>query len=86
MSLSNSGWFEPLRTVGFASITDTFTELGSRFASPIIYMDITNLTDKVIEIGISNPTGEPFRIKTLAFNAVWVFDVGTNKTDGKEIG
>lgn len=84
MSLSNSGWFEPLRSVDYTVITDTFKVLGSKFSYPINYMDITNLTDKVIEIGIANPASTAIQIKTLAYNATWVFDISSNKTNGKE--
>lgn len=69
-------WAEPLRSLGFAALTNTLAPLGTPYANPVRIYTFTNGTDATVYVSF-NGVNNMFAI--LAGNSL-VLDLTTNKS------
>lgn len=69
--------YEPLRSIGFASISGTYTAVGLPMANPIRILKVSNFTDANIKVSIDGITDHD----VVSADGFYLYDFGTNKSD-----
>lgn len=76
MSQAIRAEFEPLRSLGFASISGTYAAIGTAFLHPMRNIWIFNGTDRFLHFSKDGFTDHV----VLPANAYWFYDVTSNKS------
>src|SRR5574337_251097 len=69
--------YEPLRSLGFASISGSYAGVGTPFANPIRLLKVTNLTDAALLVSFDGVVDNDI----VAANGFYLYDYSTNKAD-----
>ena len=69
--------FENLRSLGFGSITGSYTGVGGPFVNPVRMIKISNSTDVNLLISFNGIDDQDF----IAANSAFIYDYGSNKAD-----
>lgn len=69
--------YEPLRTVGFGSITSSYESVGLPFANPVRILKVTNLTDKNILVSLNGIDDHDI----VAANGFFLYDYSSNRAN-----
>ena len=69
--------YEPLRSLGHASISGTYAGVGTPFANPVRMLKVNNATDANLTISFDGVTDMDF----IFANSAYVFDYATNAVD-----
>jgi hypothetical protein len=69
--------YEPLRSIGFASLSGAYAGVGMPFANPVKILKVTNLTDAALLVSFDGVTD----MDVVPAMGAYVYDYSTNKTD-----
>lgn len=69
--------YEPLRSVGFSTITNAYTSVGLPFANPVRILKVTNLTDKNILVSLNGLDDHD----VVSANGFFLYDYASNKAN-----
>lgn len=69
--------YEPLRSVGFGSITSMYESVGLPFANPVRILKVTNLTDKNILVSLNGLDDHDI----VSANGFFLYDYSSNKAN-----
>lgn len=69
--------FENIRSLGFASISNTYMGVGTSFVNPVRLIKVTNLTNEDLLISFDGVDDKD----VIAAGSAFIYDYGSNKGD-----